>query len=135
MVCRQRAVPWVRAGPPSRTAWYLSAQDMWDSRTACRGTCCLRSLPPSSSINRSNPMHEASRIFVAGHTGLAGSALRRRLEGEGFSNLLLRTHAELDLRNQSAVERFFSDERPEFVFLAAAKVGGIAANSAQPADF
>ena len=80
-------------------------------------------------------MKPDSRIFVAGHRGLVGSAICRRLEREGFSNLILRTRTELDLRDQQEVDRFFADERPEFVFLAAAKVGGIMANSTYPAEF
>lgn len=80
-------------------------------------------------------MEPQSRIYVAGHTGLVGSALVRRLEGAGHTNLVLRTHAELDLTQASAVEAFFRAEKPEYVFLAAARVGGIAANSAVPADF
>lgn len=80
-------------------------------------------------------MDSGARIFVAGHRGLVGSAIVRRLQEEGAARLILRTSAELDLRNQSAVERFFQAERPEFVFLAAAKVGGILANDTYPADF
>ncbi len=80
-------------------------------------------------------MHKDSRIFVAGHRGLAGSAIYRRLQAEGYANLLLRSRAELDLRDRAAVEAFFRQERPEYVFLAAAKVGGILANSSHPADF
>lgn len=76
-----------------------------------------------------------SRIYVAGHRGLVGSALVRRLERGGFRNLILRPRSELDLRSQDQVRAFFESERPEFVFLAAAKVGGIHANSAFPADF
>lgn len=76
-----------------------------------------------------------ARIYVAGHRGLVGSALVRRLERSGFHNLILRTRSELDLRSQTEVRSFFESERPEFVFLAAAKVGGIHANSAFPADF
>src|SRR3954464_8486191 len=76
-----------------------------------------------------------SRIYVAGHRGLAGSALVRRLQSKGYRNLLTRTHAELDLVDAAAVERFFNEQRPEVVFLAAAKVGGILANSTYPADF
>ncbi|ACV63607.1 NAD-dependent epimerase/dehydratase [Desulfofarcimen acetoxidans DSM 771] len=75
------------------------------------------------------------KIYIAGHRGLVGSALRRRLEELGCNNLLYRTGGELDLRNQQAVEEFFSVERPEYVFLAAAKVGGIYANNAYPAEF
>lgn len=80
-------------------------------------------------------LQPSSRIFVAGHRGLVGSAIVRRLENLGCRNLLLRKRSELDLRDQSAVQHFFSEERPEFVFLAAAKVGGIMANATQPAEF
>jgi GDP-L-fucose synthase len=80
-------------------------------------------------------MNEGSRIFVAGHQGLVGSAIVRRLRELGYTNLLLRTRKELDLCSQAAVEAFFAAERPEYVFLAAAKVGGILANSTYPADF
>ena len=76
-----------------------------------------------------------SRIYVAGHRGLVGSAIVRRLETCGFRNLLLRTREELDLTDQAAVHAFFEQERPEHVFLAAAKVGGILANSNFPAEF
>ena len=76
-----------------------------------------------------------SRIYVAGHLGLAGSALVRSLERHGFSNFVFRSQAELDLQNQSATNAFFASERPEHVFLAAAKVGGIQANNTYPADF
>jgi GDP-L-fucose synthase len=75
------------------------------------------------------------RIYVAGHRGLAGSAILRRLRAEGFDNILTRTHAELDLTDQSAVDAFFASERPEYVFLAAAKVGGIQANNTRRAEF
>ncbi len=80
-------------------------------------------------------LDRASRVFVAGHRGLVGSAIVRRLEGEGFSGLLLRSHAELDLTDRAAVDRFFDAERPEYVFLAAARVGGINANNTRPAEF
>ena len=80
-------------------------------------------------------MEKESRIYIAGHNGMVGSALKRKLEQEGFYNLVLRGSKELDLRNQSAVERFFSEERPEYVFLAAAKVGGIIANNTYRAEF
>ena len=80
-------------------------------------------------------MTPGARIYVAGHRGLVGSALVRRLEQDGFHDLILRTRSELDLCSQAEVRSFFEAERPEFVFLAAAKVGGIHANSAFPADF
>lgn len=80
-------------------------------------------------------MDRQSKIFVAGHRGLAGSAIRRRLEQKGYTNLILRSRSELDLCDQNSVEGFFSQERPEYVFLAAAKVGGILANSRYPAEF
>src|SRR5262245_1126170 len=76
-----------------------------------------------------------ARIYVAGHRGLAGSALARRLSSAGYRNLVGRTHAELDLVDQAAVKRFFEKERPEYVFMAAAKVGGILANNDHPAEF
>jgi GDP-L-fucose synthase len=80
-------------------------------------------------------MKNTSKIFVAGHRGLVGAAILRRLRSEGYDNILLRTHAELDLTDQAAVRRFFDIERPEYVFLAAAKVGGILANDTRPAEF
>ena len=80
-------------------------------------------------------MKPGSKIFVAGHRGLVGSAIVRRLVSVGFSNLVLRTRSEVDLRNQTETARFFAAERPEYVFLAAAKVGGILANSQYPAEF
>jgi GDP-L-fucose synthase len=76
-----------------------------------------------------------SPIYVAGHNGLVGSAIVRRLRAEGAKHLLLRTRAELDLRRQAEVERFFAEQRPQYVFLAAAKVGGIEANRTEPAQF
>ena len=80
-------------------------------------------------------MKPESKIYVAGHRGLVGSAIARRLRVGGYRNIVTRTHAELDLSNQAAVLEFFRAERPEYVFLAAAKVGGIYANDAYPADF
>ena len=76
-----------------------------------------------------------SLIYIAGHRGLVGSAITRRLQAAGYLNLVLKTSSELDLRDQGAVMRFFEEVRPEFVFLAAARVGGIFANSSYPADF
>lgn len=76
-----------------------------------------------------------SKIYVAGHRGLVGSALVRQLNAKGYHNILVRTHAELDLADQGAVRDFFAQEKPEYVFLAAAKVGGIVANNTFPAEF
>jgi len=80
-------------------------------------------------------MDKQFKIYVAGHRGLVGSAIVRKLKIEGYNNLILKTHAELDLLNQQAVADFFKKEKPEYVFLAAAKVGGILANNTYPADF
>lgn len=80
-------------------------------------------------------MKTNSKIYIAGHRGLVGSALYRNLTNAGFNNIITRTSTELDLRNQSAVESFFLTEKPEYVFLSAAKVGGILANKTFPADF
>jgi len=80
-------------------------------------------------------MDKGSKIYVAGHRGLVGSALVKRLREEGYSNLVLKTSKELDLRRQADVEAFFAQERPDYVFLAAAKVGGILANSTFKAEF
>ena len=80
-------------------------------------------------------MKTDARIFVAGHRGLVGSALARALQSQGYSNLLLRGSKELDLRDAAAVERFFADTKPEYVFLAAAKVGGIIANYRYPVEY
>lgn len=80
-------------------------------------------------------MHRGSRIYVAGHRGLVGSAIIRRLEADGYSKLITRTHAETDLTNRVEVENLFATEKPEYVYLAAAKVGGIHANNTYPADF
>lgn len=80
-------------------------------------------------------MEKNAKIYVAGHQGMVGSAIVRKLKEEGYHNIIVRTHRELDLCRQDAVEHFFSEERPDYVFLAAAKVGGIIANSESPADF
>lgn len=80
-------------------------------------------------------MEKSSKIYVAGHSGLVGSALVRQLKNRGFNNLLLRTHAELDLTHQQSVEDFFSVQKPEYVFLSAAKVGGIHVNNTYRGDF
>lgn len=80
-------------------------------------------------------MDKTSKIYVAGHRGLAGSAILRNLQAHGYTNLVVRTHAELDLENGAATQRFFEQERPQLAFLAAAKVGGIQANNTYPVDF
>ena len=80
-------------------------------------------------------MHPQDKIYIAGHRGLVGTALMRNLRAKGFTNFVTRTHAELDLTNQAAVETFFATEKPDYVFLAAAKVGGIHANNTYPAEF
>ncbi|MFP3246368.1 MAG: NAD-dependent epimerase/dehydratase family protein, partial [Paraburkholderia sp.] len=80
-------------------------------------------------------MDRSARIFVAGHRGMVGSALVRRLQADGYTDILTRTHAELDLLDQAAVRRFFASEHVDVVLLAAARVGGILANASQPADF
>ena len=80
-------------------------------------------------------MDKEAKIYIAGHQGLVGSAIQRILSRQGYSNLIVRTRAELDLLNAEAVEEFFSREKPEYVFLAAARVGGIHANNTYPADF
>ena len=80
-------------------------------------------------------MEKHAKIYVAGHRGLVGSAIVRRLKAEGFDNIITRSHAELDLTDQAQVNNFFAREKPEYVFLAAAKVGGIMANKTYPAEF
>lgn len=80
-------------------------------------------------------MEKSARIYVAGHRGMVGSAVMRKLEKEGFTNIITRTSKELDLRNQAAVAAFFEEQKPEYVFLAAAKVGGIVANNTYRAEF
>ena len=80
-------------------------------------------------------MDKSSKIYVAGHRGMVGSAIVRELQRQGYTNIITRTHSELDLTRQDQVEKFFAEERPEYVFLAAAKVGGIIANQSALADF
>ena len=80
-------------------------------------------------------MEKNAKIYVAGHRGMVGSAIVRELERQGYTNIITRTHSELDLCRQDQVEKFFEEEKPEYVFLAAAKVGGIIANSEGLADF
>lgn len=80
-------------------------------------------------------MDKTAKIYVAGHKGMVGSAIVRKLQGEGYTNIITRTSKELDLRNQQAVSLFFSEEKPQYVFLSAAKVGGILANSTYRAEF
>jgi GDP-L-fucose synthase len=80
-------------------------------------------------------MNKNSKIYIAGHRGMAGSAIKRKMDAKGYLNFITRTHSELDLMNQQAVNQFFETEKPEYVFLAAAKVGGILANNKYPAEF
>jgi len=80
-------------------------------------------------------MNKSNKIYVAGHRGMVGSAIIRELKDQGFENIITRTHSELDLTNQQQVQEFFSQEKPDQVYLAAAKVGGIFANDTYPADF
>ena len=80
-------------------------------------------------------MEKNAKIYVAGHRGMVGSAIIRELERQGYTNIITRTHRELDLCRQEAVETFFAEEKPDYVFLAAAKVGGIVANQDALADF
>ena len=80
-------------------------------------------------------MEKNAKIYVAGHRGMVGSAIVRELQRQGYTNIITRTHKELDLCRQEDVERFFAEEKPEYVFLAAAKVGGIVANQEALADF
>ncbi len=80
-------------------------------------------------------MEKDAKIYVAGHKGMVGSAICRALERDGYTNLITRTHKEMDLCRQDEVESFFAQEKPDYVFLGAAKVGGILANSQAPADF
>jgi GDP-L-fucose synthase len=80
-------------------------------------------------------MEKEAKIYIAGHKGLVGSALVRKLENQGYSNIITKNHSQLDLIDQKAVEQFFNEEKPDYVFLAAAKVGGILANDTYPAEF
>jgi GDP-L-fucose synthase len=86
-------------------------------------------------MKTTNIMDKDSKIYVAGHRGMVGSAIVRKLKEEGYDNIVTRTSKDLDLRRQADVEKFFSEEKPDYVFLAAAKVGGIVANNTYPADF
>jgi len=80
-------------------------------------------------------MEKGSKIYIAGHKGLVGSAITRQLKKEGYNNLAFKTHAELELTDQQEVFKFFKEENPEFVILAAAKVGGILSNNTYPGQF
>src|SRR3989344_4646123 len=80
-------------------------------------------------------MEKDSKIYISGHKGMVGSAIKRKLEAEGYLNLVLRSHSELDLKRQKATENFFMKEKPQYVFNAAARVGGIHENEEYPADF
>src|SRR3954469_5917494 len=80
-------------------------------------------------------MEKEAKIYIAGHRGMVGSAIMRKLQSEGYENIITRVSSELDLRNQAAVNEFFEQEKPDYVFLAAAKVGGINANNIYRAEF
>ena len=99
------------------------------------GLVSLLSLPSLFFVNHLPLMEKDAKIYVAGHRGMVGSAMVRRLQRAGFTNLVTRASAELDLRNQQAVTDFFAQEKPDYVVLAAAKVGGINANNTYRADF
>src|SRR4051794_33265956 len=86
-------------------------------------------------VRGGNVVPTDAKIYLAGHRGLVGGAIGRKLAASGYANVVTRTSAELDLRDQAAVRAFFAAEKPEYVYLAAAKVGGILANSTYPADF
>ncbi len=90
---------------------------------------------PEEYRSKQEPMPKDAKIFVSGHRGMVGSAIKRELERQGYTNIITRTHKELDLTRQDQVEEFFATEKPEYVFLAAAKVGGIIANQEALADF
>ena len=90
---------------------------------------------PEQYRSKQAPMPKDAKIYVAGHRGMVGSAIKRELERQGYTNIITRTHKELDLCRQDEVEEFFAEEKPEYVFLAAAKVGGIIANQEALADF
>lgn len=89
----------------------------------------------AETIGKNKSMDKNGKIFVAGHRGMVGSAIVRRLESEGYTNIITRSSKKLDLSRQADVEAFFTHEKPDYIFLAAAKVGGILANSTYPADF
>ncbi len=92
-------------------------------------------LPSITTSKSKTIMDKQAKIYIAGHRGLVGSAIVRNLQEKGFTNLLMRTHAELDLTSQAATDAFFAQEKPDYVFLAAARVGGILANNNHPAEF
>ena len=94
----------------------------------------FRRLTTTSELGKPG-MDKTAKIYIAGHRGLVGSAIVRNLKAKGYTNLLLRTHAELDLTNQAATAAFFAQQKPDYVFLAAARVGGIVANNSFPAEF
>src|SRR5437870_4242351 len=95
----------------------------------------LRARRKKKMLKPYSPMNQSDKIYVAGHSGLVGSALVRLLKARGFTNLIARSRAEVDLRNEQAVRDFFAEERPEVVVLAAARVGGIKANTDAPVEF
>src|SRR5262249_2731330 len=105
---------------------------IWRSHGATR---CAAAKDSASTTTTNKAMDKSARIYVAGHRGLAGSAILRTLIARGYRNLLTRTHAQLDLTDQAAVRQFFRADQPQYVFLAAGRVGGILANASRPAEF
>src|SRR6266481_9104311 len=150
-----RLTPATSALPRSRPCWVMpakpesssaghpeSASLNWSPRWCAKISkvpsvmSWLKSTASLLTITMNNQyMDNNAKIYLAGHRGLAGSALMRNLETKGYTNLATRTREELDLTEQTAVNEFFARERPEYVFLAAAKVGGIHANNIYPAEF
>src|SRR6266478_858051 len=119
-------------------SWYaLWSNATWNWRVKSRLSCKRGTKSTSEAGSMAEVLHlsQVSRVFVAGHSGLVGAAIVRRLEGLVCRNVLVRSHSELDLRDQAAVDHFFREHQPECVFLAAARVGGILANSTRPAEF
>lgn len=100
-----------------------------------RNTNSWTAVKDKALITSHKPMEKNAKIYIAGHRGMVGSAIVRKLKEQGYNNLILRSHEELDLTNQLATRKFFEEVRPEYVILTAAKVGGIAANMKSPADF
>ena len=95
----------------------------------------MNRVPSNEEMGEFDYMEKDAKIYVAGHRGMVGGAILRKLQQENYTNIIVKTHEELDLINQQEVNKFFMKEKPDYVFLAAAKVGGIMANKAAKADF